>query len=127
MVVVEAACRFLGESLGSLRRDVLRRIPADSRREWVAERGAGFFNATIRWDAVREDRVDFTVTACRFPKLCAEAGVPELAPVFCAGDAKFFGTVEPDVVMTRPHTIAGGASTCAFSLSYSSEGPAPSR
>ncbi len=55
--------------------------------------------------------------------LCAAAGVPELAPVFCAGDAHFFGTVEPDVLLERPQMIAEGAETCRFRLYWASSTP----
>lgn len=117
-VVIEAACVFLAEQLGPLDRRTLEAIPQAERIDWVTERGDRFPNSTVRWDRIDGAGVDFTVTACRFPRLCAEAGAPELAPIFCAGDSKFFGTVEPDVRLERPHTIAEGASTCAFSLRF---------
>lgn len=119
-VVAEAACRFLGQQLGSLSRVTVEAVPEQSRRTWIEEKGARFFNATIAWDRVDTDGVDFTVTACRFPALCREAGVPELAPIFCAGDAAYFGSVEPNVTLERPHTIASGAATCCFRLRYAS-------
>ncbi len=117
-IVVEAACIFLGEQIGSLSRASLAEIPEDSRASWVRERGARFFNATMQWDRIDDGGVDFTVTACSFPPLCVAAGAPELAPIFCAGDAKFFGSVEPDVSLERPQTIAEGAETCVFRLRY---------
>lgn len=122
-VVVEAACVFLAEQIGSLDRETIDAVPADERRAWVTERGERFPNSTVRWDRIDDGGVDFTVTACRFPRLCAEAGAPELAPVFCAGDSKFFGTVEPDVTLDRPQTIAGGAETCVFRLRYAARPP----
>lgn len=121
-VVAEAACRFLGEQLGSLSRETVESVPVSRRRAWIEAKGARFFNATIAWDRVDTAGVDFRVTACRFPPLCVAAGVPELAPIFCAGDAAYFGTVEPNVTLERPHTIAEGAATCCFRLRYASEG-----
>ncbi len=117
-VVVEAACHFLRQQLGSLSQETISAVPESERVAWIQAKGAKFFNATTTWDHISERAVDFTVTACVFPTLCKQAGVPELAPIFCAGDAKYFGTVEPNVTLDRPHTIAGGASTCAFHLRY---------
>lgn len=117
-IVVEAACVFLRQSIGSLRRAELEALDEDGKQAFVKERGERFFNATVTWDEIGTERVRFTVTHCRFPPLCAAAGVPELAPVFCKGDARFFGTVEPDVELIRPHTIAGGATTCPFTLQW---------
>jgi Amt family ammonium transporter len=52
-----------------------------------------------------------------------EAGVPELAPVFCKGDARFFGTVEPDVELIRPTMIATGGARCDFTLRFAERPP----
>jgi predicted ArsR family transcriptional regulator len=117
-VVIEAACDFLRRSIGPLRRTELEALDENGRQAWVLERGRRFFNATVYWDEITGDRVRFTVTHCRFPPLCHACGVPELAPVFCEGDAVFFGTVEPDVTLDRPHTRAKGAATCPFTLSW---------
>ncbi len=117
-VVVEAGILFLRDTLGPLRRADLEQLDEAGREQFAKERGARFFNATMRWDEIGDDRVRFTVTACRFPRLCADCGVPELAPVFCRADARYFGTVEPDVTLTRPHTIAEGATECPFALQW---------
>lgn len=117
-VAVAAALIFLRAQLGELRRDELASLTPEGRAQFAEERGARFFNATMRWDEVSGERVRFTVTSCRFPPLCAAAGVPELAPVFCEVDARYFGTVEPDIVLTRPTRIAAGDPECAFTLSW---------
>lgn len=117
-VVIEAACVFLAEQLGPLDRSTIEAVPEHARQAWVEERGKRFPNATVRWDHIGPDAVEFTVTDCRFPRLCAAADAPELAPIFCAGDSKFFGTVEPDVRLDRPQTIATGAPTCLFAIRY---------
>jgi len=117
-VVVEAAVIFLRESIGRLDRATIETLDEDAKQAFVKDRGEKFFNATVRWDQIDDEGVRFTVTACRFPPLCAECGVPELAPVFCKGDAKFFGTVEPDVTLTRTQTIAEGADVCPFALQW---------
>lgn len=116
--VIEGAVAFLKESIGPLEQETLERLDDQERRAFVEERGEKFFNATVEWETIEPQRVEFEVTHCRFPALCAEVGHPELAPVFCAGDAKFFGTIEPNVRLDRPATIAGGDPHCLFKLSW---------
>lgn len=122
-IVIEAACVFLRESIGPLRRADLEQLDEAGQETFVKERGERFFNATVDWQEIGGERVRFTVTHCRFPPLCAATGVPELAPVFCKGDARFFGSIEPDVTLLRPHTIAEGASTCPFTLQWAERKP----
>ncbi len=117
-VVVVGAVAFLRRSIGRLRRAELAALDEPGRQRFVEARGARFFNATTRWDEVSAASVRFTVTHCRFPPLCQALGVPELAPVFCKGDERFFGSVEPDVVLERPHTLAEGAASCPFTLRF---------
>lgn len=115
-VAVEGAVQFLSRTIGPLRREDLLDLSDAARHEFVESKGEKFFNATLRWETIEEDEVVFTVVACRFPGLCEAVGYPELAPVFCAGDGKFFGGVEEDVDLDRPHTIAEGADTCPFHI-----------
>ena len=115
-VVVEGAVIFLEETIGRLPRERLLAMGDDQRETFVRAKGAKFFNATIEWDYIERDEVQFTVTHCKFPDLCEEAGVPELAPVFCEGDGEFFGGVESDVELERPHTIARGGEDCPFRI-----------
>lgn len=121
VVVVEAALIFLRETIGPLRRAELEALDEESKQAFVKERGRRFFNATVQWDEVSGERVRFTVKHCKFPPLCVAAGVPELAPLFCRADARYFGSVEPDVTLTRNQTIAEGAPTCPFLLEWSRE------
>lgn len=117
-VVEEAAVVFLVKTLGSLRRADLERLSPAERRRFVEERGARFPNAEPVWEEVSADRVRFTIHRCRLVELVREVGHPELAPLFCQGDARFFGTVEPDVVLDRPGTLAQGDDCCTFTLRY---------
>lgn len=119
-VVEEGAVVFLGRTLGSLRQADLSRLNDADRRKFVEDKGSRFPNAVPVWDEVSPDRVRFTVHACRLVELVVQAGRPELAPLFCQGDARFFGTVEPDVELIRPHTIAGGAASCPFTIQFKS-------
>lgn len=116
-VVIEGSIHFLARTIGRLPREELVLMEDDEREEFVRERGREFFNATIEWDRISETAVEFTVTHCEFPDLCEAAGVPELAPVFCEGDGEFFGGVESDVELERPHTIAQGGPNCPFRIS----------
>jgi predicted ArsR family transcriptional regulator len=115
-VVIEGAVLFLSETMGRLERDALLEMDDDRRESFVRTKGKKFFNATLRWEEISEDEVYFTVTHCMFPDLCEAVGVPELAPLFCKGDFEFFGGVESDVRLERPHTIAQGADTCPFHI-----------
>jgi hypothetical protein len=115
-VIIEASIIFLGKTIGRLRRSELLDLGDRQREEFVRRKGDKFFNATLEWEQIEVDTVEFTVTHCEFPPLCEKTGVPELAPLFCKGDAQFFGDVEEDVDLDRPHTIAEGAETCPFRI-----------
>lgn len=117
-VVETAAIAFLEQTVGPLRREHLAAMSADERDRFVRERMSRFPNAEVRFERIDADEVRFTVTACRFVALCHAAGCPELAPLFCAGDARFFGEVEPDVVLIRETTLAVGGDRCPFVLRY---------
>ncbi|MCA9546965.1 MAG: L-2-amino-thiazoline-4-carboxylic acid hydrolase [Myxococcales bacterium] len=112
------ALAFLGRTVGPISRQALGGMTPAERRTWLAALGERFPNATLSWEATGPDRVSFRVTACRFVALCRAVGAADLAPLFCAGDATFFGTVEPDVRLDRPHTLAEGGPDCPFTLSW---------
>lgn len=116
-----AAVVFLGQMIGPLTQKELGSMNDDQRRAFVEARGKKFFNATMRWDKVEKTDVHFTVTHCTFPGLCKAVGLAELAPIFCKGDAVFFGQVEKNVILNRPKTIAGGDSECIFELSWKAD------
>ena len=115
-VVVEASVVFLSKTVGRLRRRELLSMGDAEREAFVREKGEKFFNANLSWDRIDADAVEFTVLHCKFPPLCEAVGEPELAPVFCKGDAEFFGGVEEDVDLERPHTIAEGGPNCPFHI-----------
>jgi hypothetical protein len=121
--VAAGAIAFLRAALGPLRRAEIAALDDAGRRAFAADRAARFPNVTLAWDEVSPDRVAFTVTRCRLVELVAHAGHPELAPLFCAGDAAWFGGVEPGVLLDRPETIAAGGAACRFSLRFAPEAP----
>ena len=117
-LAVEGGVRFLRRTIGPLTSETLENLTPAARRAFVRRKGEAFFNAKIKWDKIEEREVHFTVTSCHFPRLCKLAGAPELAPIFCKSDAKFFGTVEPNVSLIRPQTIADGGPCCLFELRW---------
>ena len=119
MVVEAGAHIFLRASIGVIRRADLEELDQTGREAFVAERMGRFPNATVAWDSISANHVSFRVTDCRFVGMCHQAGYPELAPIFCAGDATYFGAVEPGVILERPTTIADGADACPFTLRFS--------
>jgi hypothetical protein len=96
-----------------------------ARRAFVADRLARFPNVDARIDEITPERVAFTVTRCRLVELARLAGHPELAPLFCAADARYFGEVQRGVRLDRPSTIASGRPTCAFVLTTVAEAEPP--
>jgi len=119
-IVVEDGVRFLRRTLGVLSPTQLASLSSQERTSFAQSKAKKFFNATIRWDRIEADHIQFTVTACRFPPLCLAAGVPEIAPFFCAVDSQYFGSVEENVLLERSQTIASGASECPFTLRVAS-------
>jgi len=110
--IVPATLTWLDGVVGRL--DVARYEAADepSRRRWAEELMSPFPNADSETVEAGDARLVQHVMRCRFVELCAAAGVPELAPVFCAGDLVFFERGPID--LTRPMTLAGGGPYCDF-------------
>lgn len=115
-VVEASALAFLDGALGDLDLPALDEATDEDRAAFVQERLARFPNVTARLDRADAREVRFTVTRCRLVQLVHDAGHPELAPLFCRGDARWFGEVQPGVRLERPTTIAGGGSACLFVL-----------
>jgi len=107
---------FLGQSIGRIDRQTLSSMTEAEQRVWLDETSARFPNATLTWDEVSAERVRFTVSHCRLHALVVEVGYPELAPLFCRGDAAFFHG--EGVHLDRPGTLAEGAESCPFTLTF---------
>ena len=110
--IVPATLTWLDVVLGPLDVSRYRGADEDARRRWADELMAPFPNADAETVEAADTRFVQHVTRCRFVELCSAAGVPELAPVFCAGDLVYFerGPIDLD----RPSTLAGGAPHCEF-------------
>ena len=121
-IVKESTLLFLERAIGPLSRSHVMAQSESERESWVHRTSAQFFNATMDFKEISERAVSFDVTRCHFPELCRRVGSPELAPVFCEGDAYYFGTEIKDVELTRPLTIARGDSHCDFELRWKDQG-----
>ena len=125
MAIELGAVMFLSHSVGRLRRDEIAALSEAEREAFAKEKSGKFPNATMTWDEISSRGVRFTISRCRLAELARQAGHPELAPLFCKGDARFFGEVEQDVTLTRPPTIAEGASHCHFNIAWRDESVSP--
>ncbi|MDF1561428.1 MAG: L-2-amino-thiazoline-4-carboxylic acid hydrolase [Deltaproteobacteria bacterium] len=114
-IVVAAGEAFLERRTAGLEPGRWRALNEQERRALLEQVGAGFPNARLEVERVEADRIAFGITACRFVELCAELGVPELSPVFCAADDAFFG--RGPVRLERPTLLSTGGARCAFELS----------
>jgi predicted ArsR family transcriptional regulator len=119
-VVHDGALAFLASAVGPIEQKTLQALSSREREQYLSAIGDRFPNATLRFEKTDSDAVQFRVTSCRFVSLCRELGEPDLAPIFCAGDATYFGHVEPGVSLHRPETLAAGDDSCLFSLTWSS-------
>ena len=117
-VVDEGGVAFLSQSIGALKRSHIASMSLEERQEFAKDRSERFPNATLTWNEISPERVQFTVHKCRLLELAVEAGHPELGPSFCTGDARFFGQIEPDVSLTRPTTLAQGGPHCKFTIEW---------
>ena len=89
--------------------------------EMLEERTTRFFNMEIDGMEAEKEFASFQVKSCSFPGLCAEAGVPEMAPIFCEVDAYFFGGVQRDLILERSTTLAEGGDGCPFHFHWAPE------
>jgi hypothetical protein len=117
-VTVRGAAGFLAHAVGPLDRDELLSLPQSRLEARMRRISARFFNASVEWDEISAQKARFTVTRCVFPELCRAAGAPEVAALFCQGDAVYFGEVVPDVELVRPHTLAEGGPCCPFEIRW---------
>ena len=77
-----------------------------------------FAFADTRVLEITEEKAAFDVEYCRIPGTLELVGAERLAPIFCEVDAVYFPIYEPDVVLTRPHTIVHGDAICDFRLEW---------
>ena len=120
-VVVTGAVPWMQWAIGSIEPDVYKKMTADARESWFEGKRTKFLNMTLKSHEVGQEHVEFHVSSCSFPALCRDTGVPELAPVFCAVDAHYFGSVQKGIALDRPETLAAGGTQCSFHLAWVEE------
>lgn len=112
-VVVAATLQFLASVLPRFDRDDYRAL-GERREAYLNEVTEPFHNATREFVDVSEDRFEMRVNACHLHSLSVRLGIPELAPVFCAGDRDFFSDPTQPVAMERETTLAEDGRPCRF-------------
>ncbi len=110
--VVPATLAWLDGVIGRLDLIPYRDADEAGRRRWAEQLMAPFPNADSQVVEAADTQLVVGITRCRFVELCAAAGVPELAPVFCAGDLVYFS--QGDIELERPSTLADGGEQCEF-------------
>ena len=66
-----------------------------------------------------EERFDFDVTRCRYAEMYREMGLGHIGHLMsCNRDGAFCEGYDSNLVLTREHTIMGGAPTCTFRYRY---------
>lgn len=109
---------FLEAALGPLDRARLAAMSDAERAAFTHRVERGLPGVVVHIERADFEALHFTVAACALVKLCADAGCPELAPVFCAGDARYFARLDPTATLDRATTIAGGGPCCPFRVTF---------
>ena len=117
-VVTEGAVPWMQWAVGTIDPERYRSMSETTRTTWFKEKTKTFVNMTIGTQKTRDDGASFVVNSCSFPTLCERAGVPELAPIFCAVDAHYFGSVQKGIILNRPSTLADSGEHCSFSFTW---------
>jgi hypothetical protein len=121
-VVTQSATPWMQWAVGTIKEEAYFSMEDQEREAWFEEKTKGFFNMTLSARKTSSTGASFRVASCTFPGLCKEAGVPELAPVFCAVDSYYFGNVQRGVSLVRPSTLSGGQDHCDFSFTWLGQG-----
>ncbi|MEC8025668.1 MAG: L-2-amino-thiazoline-4-carboxylic acid hydrolase, partial [Myxococcota bacterium] len=77
-----------------------------------------FPNVTQPTVTVGEETMDVRFSYCRLAQGAHELGRSDLASLFCSADAAFYNGTSSRPSLTRPHTIAEGASECHFQFRW---------
>jgi hypothetical protein len=115
-VMTTGAQAFLKGAIGVIDREKYQRSTQSERLNWIQSLIQLFPNATATVVDASETRVAFSVTRCRYVELAVEAGHPEIATTFCAGDAAFFQGQPAGIAFNRAESIAQGDPHCPFEL-----------
>jgi len=116
-VILPATISFLRYTIADPPVDQYIAASEEDRRQLIGALMQPFFNATSEITAVDNESFTVEVRTCDFPMLCAAAGVPELASLFCEGDISYFNREDSPVHLDREYTIAQGGDRCPFVFS----------
>lgn len=117
-IIELAGVHFLRRALGPLDPSTFAAMDEPAKRRWVGRLAAGFPNAEPDFEEVSARAVRFRIHHCRFVTLAHQIGEPRLATLFCRADESYFGKVERNVALIRPHTLARGGPDCPFELRF---------
>jgi len=111
-VVTDATLVWLDAVVGPVDPSEYQSMDEGARRAYLEQFAGRFPNADAQADKVTDTGFVHRVTRCRFVELCQALEVPEIAPLLCAGDLKYFADGPLD--LHRPTTLAQGDPHCAF-------------
>ena len=74
----------------------------------------------LDWHTVEESDTCFEAhfTRCEIAEITRRLGYPQVGPLFCAWDDRFFADYDPRVTFIRRHTIARGSDHCDFRFEF---------
>ena len=98
-----------------------REIPAEARETILSRTLDKFPNATIDSKTIEADRFEFHVGRCEFVELAKAIGRPEMAQLFCSGDALYFERHLPETRFDRPQMLSEGGAYCDFRIRWSED------
>ncbi|PKN57497.1 MAG: hypothetical protein CVU56_10885 [Deltaproteobacteria bacterium HGW-Deltaproteobacteria-14] len=119
-VVAEVGAAFVA-ALAALDAAAWAGASDDERRAYARGLLGRFPNSTGEVVAVSPTGLDFDITACRFVALTRELGRPDLTPLFCAADTRYYARAGTPS-LRRDETLAAGDARCAFRIRYGPDG-----
>lgn len=117
-LIGEVATEFLKFNVPVIQKESYSNKPYAEKLSVLGKVTGRFFNAEAELTLDENDNFKFNVTRCHFANYCRKLNVPELGPLFCSADKRFFDDYQKDIVFFRSKTIAGGDGCCDFTFSW---------
>lgn len=118
-VIQKGAVLFLKSVLPPIDKKHYQTLSLDEREEGLSALVDKFPNVTLGDLEATPDRFRFEVKKCAFVELTQSIGCPELAPLFCSGDAIYFEQYMSDIIFERSATLAKDNKPCDFCFRWS--------
>ena len=80
-----------------------------------------FPNSTVGKKVIEDEVFEFHVTRCEFVELARSIGQPEMAQLFCVGDALYFERDVPQARFDRPSMLSEGGERCLFRIRWAAD------